>query len=1164
MKTRLLVSLGLVGLLLFALIRFIGTDAGEGRQADLAPAPTASGEPEPGPKGADVDELELSELPSESEDGVAQPREVVSSEPEEEAVRSWPAEETRWIEVSVIAPAETPTEERTWVVALGAETGAKTIHGKKGPLVQLHNGTDPARIEGILAATLTDAAGQARLGLPPDAEVVWLAVGGSYLYSHEGLELDVSEITESVVLRPVLGAWISGRLLAPLSDPSAELTGVEVELNWSNSTALQLGSASSERLDREALSDAEGRFELRAIPIGKPQTLETDSPTLAATFTEDVQPLPGTHVQVELPMLRGGNIRGRTLDGAGQPVAGVEILALGQEVFGNPSERLREIESDTEGYFALEGVTPGRTWLRMRLEGYQDVLSAPFELADGETREHGDIELDEGLAIAGTVVFPNGAPASGTHVKLGPDLSGNLAGTSVDPRAYIGARNDATADEQGAFRIAGLGPGPWVVVAELDVEEESAGGLALGRWSVSQGAVSAPAENLSLVLDEPVFVSGAVVDGVGEPFGTGFQIRGERAGIQWYMPPSDTREETFESEDGTFLMGGLREGDWTFTAVAEGYPRSAEVSLKLPSEERLALVINKPVRLAGLVVDPDGRPVAGAEVGKELEGAEVFEAMQGRGDWPVAKTDAEGKFVLEELTPGAGSVVAKKDGFAPSEPVAYELVEGEAKNDLRLVMRRGATLTGEVFGADGKPSGGCVIVIQMPTMQERRITNAASDGTFIEHGMTPGTWQVQAFPGINSLQNESGEAIEQKTLLAALKMSTVELVDETEAHVVLGEPPADPVRVHGRVTVAGEPVRDTLISFVPTDGGGMDRLKIKAIEDDGRYEVLIDEAGNYLVTIQTTATPGQQSSIELRRTIPSGEDHRLDFELPLGKVSGRVHDSAGQALAEERITLNMEGGLVFGTVFGGQYNETVTDENGEYEIPYLRPGHYAVAAGGARAGGILDTGDGHGRQVTTVEVKESQWVRGVDFELGKSGTIQGAVRDESGALVGGASIFVRDEDGHLVELFSVAQTNASGKFRHPGLAPGEYTVVARTSTQTSAAGVPVRVRSGETSDVTVTVQAGTILLVTLVDKSGADVPARVSVLNSEGREMNGMLGMAEIMERYSGGLGNAVQRVGPLPPGRYVVQAFAEDERTSERKITLKGEPERKAKLWLR
>ena len=50
-----------------------------------------------------------------------------------------------------------------------------------------------------------------------------------------------------------------------------------------------------------------------------------------------------------------------------------------------------------------------------------------------------------------------------------------------------------------------------------------------------------------------------------------------------------------------------------------------------------------------------------------------------------------------------------------------------------------------------------------------------------------------------------------------------------------------------------------------------------------------------------------------------------------------------------------------------------------------------------------------------------------------------------------------------------------------------------------------------------------------MDPTGSDVLSRISVIDAEGREMNGMLGLTELLERYTGGLGSSVQRVGPCP-----------------------------------
>ena len=144
-------------------------------------------------------------------------------------------------------------------------------------------------------------------------------------------------------------------------------------------------------------------------------------------------------------------------------------------------------------------------------------------------REHGDVQLSLGLAVAGTVRFPEGDAAEGATVIVQPDLSANVGGSFVDPRAYLGAESEATVDEEGAFRIQGLGEGPWVVSARRKVEtEEGAGGRAPGHWNASVDRVRATDETVALTLEAPVTVAGHVVDGAEQPVSI-FTLRGERA-----------------------------------------------------------------------------------------------------------------------------------------------------------------------------------------------------------------------------------------------------------------------------------------------------------------------------------------------------------------------------------------------------------------------------------------------------------------------------------------------------------------------------------------------------------------------------------------------------------------------------------------------------------
>lgn len=1160
MNARILALVGTLALGLALLVWFLRSDEGT---SPRGAAPSSAATPPAAP--ADLTAPAELDTPVALAESTPAPEDARRALPEAKSsgLRTWAAEETRWVDVRLISPAGTPADERAEVVALEEGGDYEDLYGEGGPIEALRAGKRGRDLRGVLGTAAFERDGTARLGLPPDAAQAWLIVSGAYLYSLEPRQVDPgapgAEPSGIVELRPALGARISGTLRGPAGSPASDLAGAEVELDWSINAALQLGAAGREDLDLETESDAEGRFEFRSVPVGKPQTLTTRS-SLARTFSADLTPAAGEHLRIELVLVAGGSVRGRVVDQSGAAIAEAEVEALGREFFGNPTIQLRETKSDADGRFTLTNLTPGKVWLHVKHEDHQELLSPPFELADGEQRDHGDIALSEGLAVAGSVAFPDGAPAAGARVSVQPDLSENLAGSPMDPRAYIGAKNEAEADASGAFRIKGLGSGPWIVAAQLELAD---GARAPGRWNANVGLVRPPALETRLVLEAPVTVSGTVLDGQEKPVASAFTLHAARAGSQWYMPPSEKKEQTFESADGRFLFTGLRSGDWTFRAEAEGFAPSAKVALKLPNDEPISLVLLRPVLVAGKVVDPTGQPVAGAEVTKELEGVEAILAMQGQSDWPVAKSDDEGAFRLEGMPPGAGSIMAKKDGFAPSVGVALELGEGEQKLDLVLTLRRGGTISGEVYDAEGKRASGSMVILQMPTLQQRRFTNTDAHGAFSESGLEPGTWQVQAFPGIESLQGENGEPPDQAKLLAVLKMATVTLEDEATEHVVLGAPPADPVRVHGRVTLGGDPVPGAVLSFVPADGAGLDKLKLKTLDGDGRYEVQLDAPGDYLLTVQDSGAPGRQNSIEFRREVPKAEEARLDLELPLGRISGRVEDTRGEPVPGARVTVTMQGGLVFGTVFGGNYTEAATDAAGAYEVPWLRPGSYTVAAGGAFLGGAFGDGAALGRVVQSVELHENESKRGLDFRLEQPGSVHGTVRDAAGNLVAEASIFLRDDEGRLVELFSLASTNASGTFEYPGLAPGEYSVTARTQTLSSTAGVPVRVRADEKSEVTVVLEPGTILLVSLEDSSGADLPSRVSVLDGKGREMNGMMGLAELMRRYSGGLGDAVQRVGPLPPGNYTVRATAEDGRSVERPLNLTGQAERKLKLRL-
>jgi hypothetical protein len=202
--------------------------------------------------------------------------------------------------------------------------------------------------------------------------------------------------------------------------------------------------------------------------------------------------------------------------------------------------------------------------------------------------------------------------------------------------------------------------------------------------------------------------------------------------------------------------------------------------------------------------------------------------------------------------------------------------------------------------------------------------------------------------------------------------------------------------------------------------------------------------------------------------------------------------------------------------------------------------------------------------VRDVEVGEGNAVRGVDFQLGAGCELEGKVLDASGKPVPEAGIFVRDEQGRPVEHISMIASDAGGTFRLHGLAPGRYTVSARTDALVSDGEASAVLREGEPASVELRMESGTILLVTVSGADGKAIEASFSVVDDKGRQVNGLYSMADLMRVFTeGGFNAKEQRVGPLAPGKYKITAIGPDGKKTTKPVTLSGQAERKVNLEL-
>lgn len=165
--------------------------------------------------------------------------------------------------------------------------------------------------------------------------------------------------------------------------------------------------------------------------------------------------------------------------------------------------------------------------------------------------------------------------------------------------------------------------------------------------------------------------------------------------------------------DGTAAFAGLGAARWRLVPDgANGWAPYSVGPHVLPPRARCALsegervVFEVPVvegrSVAGRVVDPGGRPVAGAqvEVADHVPRGVALRWHRVRG-----ATDGAGRFRIEGVHPGADVLDVEAEGFAPARLQGAALRSALAEGaPLEVALTRLETLTVRVVGPDGAPA----------------------------------------------------------------------------------------------------------------------------------------------------------------------------------------------------------------------------------------------------------------------------------------------------------------------------------------------------------------------------------------------------------------------------------------------------------------------------
>jgi hypothetical protein len=304
-----------------------------------------------------------------------------------------------------------------------------------------------------------------------------------------------------------------------------------------------------------------------------------------------------------------------------------------------------------------------------------------------------DFPLSPEVVIAGRVVDGTGSPVPGVAVVAA--VNGHDPGALVDT------------DDEGGFRLEGLVPGTYHIVARDDMRRVDR-------------EVALPAagqtEEIELVLAEGRTLAGRVLAADGRP--VSFARLGLRGGTGPFSLGSAVTHE-----DGRFAIAALPRVKVTVHVEHQAVDRGAEVDLTLADARDVEIVCARSYRVSG-IVKRDGKPLAAADV--YTAGAMAVSA----------RTRDDGTFELRGVVPGRHELwasIARRPARTP--PTSVEVRDADVRG-VELLVDSGATIAGVVVDPQGAPVPG--VTVRFSGGDTHADATTRDDGSFEVAELRPG------------------------------------------------------------------------------------------------------------------------------------------------------------------------------------------------------------------------------------------------------------------------------------------------------------------------------------------------------------------------------------------------------------------------------------------
>jgi len=1051
-------------------------------QAAATPSSTtqASTAVEVPPQAVEVPRDEQPTPPSEPTSELASQRAEVSAAAEGELA------EALWVEGVVQLPAGVPLDEELEVVA----------DGKKFQHLETPGGMHRAKV---------GADGRFRVAFSKSTKNGTLRLDARYCYLDAPLKLKPASPAANIALEARLGGRIVGQLTPPAgaSDVATVLEKASFHATSQSSTGMPHAV--------KAEIDEHSRYELCGLVSEVEHQVSFRSDTWAPFTARKLTVKPGETRQLDIALMLGAIVSGRVLDEQGAPVRGARVEFSLAELDETSWFHSRNGTTDAQGAYRVTGLLPGEWMVALNCAGYLGQERVFGALKDGERREAIEFTLSSGNFVSGIVRWDSGEPAERAVIALEPG-----AGAASTHQEFDAKPKRVEAD--GRFRISGLPAGPYNVSASAPegsrpapAGAEKRSKLGGPKWIAEAKSVNAGAE-LELVLRPGLALRGRVVDERDQPV-TRFTVRADSRRDNAMVRRSDWElNQKVESDDGSFALDGVREGDWALTVNAKGFATPLEQRVKAPQSDADALVVrlSRFARVRGVVVDSAGKPVAGAtlEVDSESSGQRmVFQ----RGEQDAS--DDEGRFELDDVTPGASKLIAKHAQHAPSMPLELRLTPGEELADVRLVLPVGGRITGRIHPSHLQPDVVWAVSLGASRGSWQNLETQA-DGSFVAERLTPGKYSLTAYtrPKNERLSQDETLVRDMRHLRGSVEVRAGETSD-----VTLGAPSGAAIPMSGRVTLGGRPVAGANIY------ASRDEFSGNAVSDaNGAYKFDLDGPGKYL--LHASLESGVSSSVRIEVANETALTQNFEFDGSL--LAGVVQFDDGKPVANAYVSAELERPAVEGQA-GASRAATQVNADGRFAFEGLAPGVYSLTVRDLARINNAAARFGNTR-VGEIELHAGARRDDLVVRVAPDAILECRVTSAGGAPAPGAELRIFHPSGENYGRWSTETTDGVGLARVSGLAAGQVRVLARSGGDAGLSAVTT-VRAGATAEASIQMRPSGSIAITRVDEQGKPAGGSTAIVDENGFDW----GRGACQWKSEGDVWTATS----LPAGRYRVSA---------------------------